>query len=61
MSVSYTHLDVYKRQENARMAKLYRKEVLQEPDAPAGFISLGDIKPAAAPAPARVEETVAGD
>jgi hypothetical protein len=44
--------------ENARMAKLYRKEVLQEPDAPAGFISLGDIKPAST---ARVEETVAGD
>jgi hypothetical protein len=43
------------------MAKLYRKEVLQEPDAPAGFISLGDIKPAATPAPAQVEETVAGD
>ena len=33
--------------ENARMAKLYRKEILQEPDAPAGFISLGEIKPAA--------------
>ena len=40
------------------MAKLYRKEILQEPDAPAGFISLGEIKPAA---PAKVEETVAGD
>src|SRR5438105_12113600 len=48
--------------ENARMAKLYRKEILKEPDAPAGFISLGEIKPAAAPnnKPA-VEETVAGD
>jgi hypothetical protein len=45
--------------ENAQMAKLYRKEILQEPDAPAGFISLGEIKPA--PAPAKVEETVAGD
>jgi 7,8-dihydro-6-hydroxymethylpterin dimethyltransferase len=44
--------------ENARMAKLYRKEILQEPDAPAGFISLGEIK--AAPAP-KVEETVSGD
>jgi 7,8-dihydro-6-hydroxymethylpterin dimethyltransferase len=43
--------------ENAQMAKLYRKEILQEPGAPAGFISLGDIKPA----PAKVEETVAGD
>jgi hypothetical protein len=42
------------------MAKLYRKEILQEPDAPAGFISLGEIKPAAAPAP-KIEETVAGD
>jgi hypothetical protein len=44
--------------ENARMAKLYRKEILQEPDAPAGFISIGEIK--AAPAP-KVEETVSGD
>jgi hypothetical protein len=34
--------------ENARMAKLYRKEILQEPDLPGGFIALGDIKPAAA-------------
>jgi hypothetical protein len=42
------------------MAKLYRKEVLQEPDAPAGFISLSEIKPAT-PAPKHVEETVAGD
>jgi hypothetical protein len=41
------------------MAKLYRKEVLQEPDAPAGFISLGEIKPA--PAKVQSEETVAGD
>jgi hypothetical protein len=46
--------------ENARKAKLYRKEILQEPDAPAGFISLGEIKPATTPAP-KVEETVAGD
>jgi hypothetical protein len=42
------------------MAKLYRKEVLKEPDAPAGFISLGEIKPAA-PAVKAEEETVAGD
>jgi 7,8-dihydro-6-hydroxymethylpterin dimethyltransferase len=42
------------------MAKLYRKEILQEPDAPAGFISLGEIKPATTPAP-KVEETIAGD
>ena len=42
--------------ENARMAKLYRKEILQEPDAPAGFISLNEIKPAA---PVQVEVTVA--
>jgi hypothetical protein len=46
--------------ENARMAKLYRKEILQEPDAPAGFISLGEIKPAA-PVVKAEEETVAGD
>jgi hypothetical protein len=44
--------------ENARMAKLYRKEILQEPDAPAGFISLGEIKPAA---PVQVEETVGAE
>ena len=41
--------------ENARMARLYRKEILQEPDAPAGFISLNQIKPAA---PVQEEETV---
>jgi 7,8-dihydro-6-hydroxymethylpterin dimethyltransferase len=48
--------------ENARMAKLYRKEILKEPEAPAGFISLGEIKPAAVAA-AKVEDTdlVAGD
>ena len=39
--------------ENARMAKLYRKEILKEPDAPAGFISLGEIKPAAPTAQGR--------
>jgi uncharacterized radical SAM superfamily Fe-S cluster-containing enzyme len=44
--------------ENARMAKLYRKEVLGEQEQP-GFISLGEIKPAAPVA--RVEETVSGD
>jgi hypothetical protein len=44
--------------ENARMAKLYRKEVLGEQEQP-GFISLGEIKPAAPVAP--VEETVSGD
>jgi hypothetical protein len=59
--------------ENARMAKLYRKEILQEPDAPAGFISLGEIGGLSSngngikPAPHRaevvsnIEETVAGD
>jgi 7,8-dihydro-6-hydroxymethylpterin dimethyltransferase len=50
--------------ENAKMAKLYRKEILKEPDMPGGFVSLGEIgaaKPAAAPKPAQVEETVAGD
>jgi uncharacterized radical SAM superfamily Fe-S cluster-containing enzyme len=44
--------------ENAMMARLYRKEILQEPDAPAGFISLGEIKPAA---PVQVEETVTAE
>ena len=56
------------------MAKLYRKEILQEPNQPAGFIALGDIgglggiKPAAVPASnvevvntIHSEETVAGD
>jgi 7,8-dihydro-6-hydroxymethylpterin dimethyltransferase len=45
--------------ENARMAKLYRKEVLKEQEVP-GFISLGEIKPAA-PVVKAEEETVAGD
>jgi hypothetical protein len=40
--------------ENARMAKLYRKEILGEQEQP-GFISLNEIKPAA---PAAVEEPV---
>jgi hypothetical protein len=40
--------------ENARMAKLYRKEILGEQEQP-GFISLNEIKPAA---PVQVEETV---
>src|ERR1700760_4477909 len=35
--------------ENARMAKLYRKEILKEQEQP-GFIALGEIKPAAVPA-----------
>jgi hypothetical protein len=46
--------------ENARMAKLYRKEVLGEQEQP-GFISLGEIKAAPAPAKVESEETVAGD
>jgi uncharacterized radical SAM superfamily Fe-S cluster-containing enzyme len=46
--------------ENARMAKLYRKEVLGEQEQP-GFISLTEIKPAAPVAKAETEETVAGD
>ncbi|HEY1993823.1 MAG TPA: radical SAM protein, partial [Edaphobacter sp.] len=46
--------------ENARMAKLYRKEVLGEQEQP-GFISLGEIKPAAPIAKTEVEETVSGD
>ena len=51
--------------ENARMAKLYRKEILQEPETPGGFVALGDIgnlggiRPAspiaAAPATSNVE------
>ena len=61
--------------ENARMAKLYRKEILKEPEMPGGFIAIGDIgglggiKPAAAPVASNVEvvntikdnELVAGD
>ena len=46
--------------ENAKMAKLYRKEVLGEQEQP-GFISLGEIKPAAPVVKAEVEETVSGD
>jgi hypothetical protein len=42
------------------MAKLYRKEVLGEQEQP-GFISIGEIKAAPAPAKAQAEETVAGD
>ncbi len=45
--------------ENAKMAKLYRKEVLKEPDMPGGFVALGEIK-AAAPKVEK-EEPVAGD
>ena len=58
--------------ENARMAKLYRKEILQEPDLPGGFVAIGEIgglggiKPAPKPNVEVVntihdEETVAGD
>jgi hypothetical protein len=32
--------------ENARMAKLYREQVLKEPKAPEGFVPLGTIAPA---------------
>ncbi len=46
--------------ENARMAKLYRKEVLGEQEQP-GFISLGEIKPAAPIAKTEIEEAVSGD
>jgi len=31
--------------ENARMAKLYREQVLKEPKAPEGFVPLGTIAP----------------
>jgi uncharacterized radical SAM superfamily Fe-S cluster-containing enzyme len=44
--------------ENAHMAKLYRKEILKEPDMPGGFVALGEIKPVAAP---KSEEPVSGD
>jgi hypothetical protein len=40
------------------MAKLYRKEILKEPDMPGGFVALGEIKPVAAP---KSEEPVSGD
>src|SRR5438876_2180112 len=32
--------------ENARMAKLYREQILKEPEAPLGFVPLGTIAPA---------------
>ena len=61
--------------ENARMAKLYRKEILKEPELPGGFVAIGEIgglgsgmagiKPAAPVSKVEVvsniEETVAGD
>ncbi|HVG26719.1 MAG TPA: hypothetical protein VM865_03855, partial [Acidobacteriaceae bacterium] len=47
--------------ENARMAKLYRKEILKEPELPGGFVALGEIKPAATPVQAKEEDLVAGD
>jgi hypothetical protein len=59
--------------ENARMAKLYRKEILKEPELPGGFVAIGEIgglgsgmagiKPAAprAEVVSNIEETVAGD
>ncbi len=57
--------------ENARMAKLYRKEILKEPELPGGFVAIGEIgglggiKPAAPTSQAEVvksiEEPVAGD
>jgi hypothetical protein len=47
--------------ENARMAKLYRKEILKEQEQP-GFVALGEIKAAAAPAvEVKNDELVAGD
>jgi uncharacterized radical SAM superfamily Fe-S cluster-containing enzyme len=39
--------------ENARMAKLYREQILKEPKAPEGFVPLGTIAPIA---PAKKEE-----
>jgi uncharacterized radical SAM superfamily Fe-S cluster-containing enzyme len=58
--------------ENARMAKLYRKEILKEQELPGGFVAigaiggLGGIKPEASVASKgdvakNIEETVAGD
>ncbi len=53
--------------ENARMAKLYRKEILKEPELPSGFVALGEIagvgsiQPAASVESERIEEPVAGD
>jgi len=59
--------------ENARMAKLYRKEILKEPELPGGFVAIGEIGglggiTPATPAPTgnvevvnSIEETVAGD
>jgi len=54
------------------MAKLYRKEILKEPELPGGFVAIGEIgglggiKPAApvaskAEVVSSIEETVAGD
>jgi hypothetical protein len=45
--------------ENARMAKLYREQVLGEKPLEGGFIAIDSIAPA--PKVAKVEETVAGD
>jgi hypothetical protein len=50
--------------ENARMAKLYRENILGEKPAEGGFIALGAIapaKPIAAPVEEKSEETVMGD
>jgi 7,8-dihydro-6-hydroxymethylpterin dimethyltransferase len=57
--------------ENARMAKLYRKEILKEPELPGGFVAIGEIgglggiKAAASvnkvEVVSNIEETVAGD
>src|SRR5207302_1225166 len=41
--------------ENARMAKLYREQVLKEAPAPEGFVPLGSLAPSGA-APAKKEE-----
>ncbi|HTH53582.1 MAG TPA: hypothetical protein VL495_06505, partial [Edaphobacter sp.] len=46
--------------ENSRMAKLYRKEILKEQEQP-GFIALGEIKAAPAPAKSEDKDLVAGD
>jgi tetraether lipid synthase len=40
--------------ENARMAKLYREQILKEPKAPEGFVPLGTIAPAKKEAPEEV-------
>ena len=49
------------KQRDAEMAKMYRKHILKEPDAPAGFVPLNSIAPAASKeAPAKDERELTG-